>query len=117
MKEVKEWMEKSQRDLNTAEVNFKEGIYDASAFYSQQAAEKSLKALYIKENKKLWKIHDLYELSLKVGAPSEISEFCEQLTQHYIATRYPTDAEYSKEDAEEALKQSRDVIEWVKKKL
>ena len=72
-------------------MNLKEAIYDASAFYSQQAAE--------------------------VDAPVKISELCEKLTQHYIATRYPTDAEYSKTDAEEALDQSRDVIEWVKKRL
>jgi len=117
MEEVSQWIEKAEHDLNTAEVNLKEGIYDASAFFSQQAAEKALKALYILKYRKLWKIHDLYELSKKVGSPKDISNISEKLTQHYIATRYPNEEEYSRKDAEEALGQAKKVMEWVKKKL
>lgn len=42
------WLRQAERDLNTAKVNLRERIYDASAFFSQQAAEKALKAFYIK---------------------------------------------------------------------
>jgi len=117
MEEVSQWFKKAERDFNVAEVNLKENIYDASAFFSQQAAEKALKALYIMKYKRLWKIHDLYELAKKVNATKNICDLCEKLTQHYIATRYPTDEEYSKKDAEEAINQSRMVIKWVKKRL
>ncbi|MBL7160235.1 MAG: HEPN domain-containing protein [Candidatus Aenigmarchaeota archaeon] len=117
MEEVAKWVEKAEHDLNAAEVNLKEGIYDVSAFFSQQAAEKSLKALYISKYKELWKIHDLYELAIKVEAPKTISDICEKLTQHYIATMYPNDEEYSKEDAEEAVEQAKKVMKWVKEKL
>lgn len=117
MEEVSGWMDKSKRDFSTAETNLREGIYDASAFYSQQAAEKALKALYIRNNKRLWKIHDLTELGKNLGAPGDIIIVCESLSQHCIATRYPTDARYEKVDAEEAVEQAKTVIEWVKKEL
>ena len=96
MEEVSKWFDKAEHDMNAAEVNLKEGIYDASAFFSQQAAEKALKALNILKHRKLWKIHDLYELSKEIDAPKGISLLCEKLTQHYIATRYPNDEVYSK---------------------
>lgn len=59
----------------------------------------------------------MYELAKKINAPKDISTICESLTQHYIATRYPNDGEYTKEDAEEALDQAKKVIKWVKEKL
>jgi HEPN domain-containing protein len=117
MEEVSQWIDKAEHDFRTAEINLRENVYDASAFFSQQAAEKALKALYILRNKRLWKIHDLYEISKKLNAPKQISGLCEELTQHYIATRYPNEVKYSREDAEEALEQSREVIAWVKKSL
>jgi len=45
------WLRKSERDMLAAEVNFKERLFEESAFFSHQAAEKALKALYIKNSK------------------------------------------------------------------
>jgi HEPN domain-containing protein len=117
MEETMEWLEKAGKDIRTAEVNLKQGIYDASAFFSQQAAEKALKALYIKKKAELWRTHDLGALAKKLGAEKKMTAVCDSLTEHYIATRYPTEAKYGKPDAEEALSQSREVVEWVRKTL
>ena len=63
MEETELWLRKSERDMLAAEVNFKQGLFEESAFFSHQAAEKALKALYIKKFKRLWKVHDLRALA------------------------------------------------------
>ena len=117
MEVIAEWTKKSGADIRVAEINLKEGLYEVVAFYSQQAAEKAMKAVFINEFGKLLKTHDLHLLGRKLGAPPGILMLCKALTQHYIITRYPMDAEYSKEDAESAVEQSKRVIEWSRKRL
>ena len=41
----KEWIDKAKRDLEVARYNFKGNLLEVAAFYSQQAAEKALKAV------------------------------------------------------------------------
>jgi HEPN domain-containing protein len=89
MKEVEKWMEKAEKDLRAAEINLQQGLFEVAAFLSHQAAEKALKALYILKKKRLWKIHDLKQISIAVGATPEIVEMCKNLNPHYLATRYP----------------------------
>lgn len=117
MDETKQWMEKAKRDLNAAGINLNENLFDVCAFLAQQASEKALKALYIQKFKKLLKIHDLYELGKKIGATKEILDACERLNPHYIATRYPSDENYTRELAEEALSDSKKVVEWANKAI
>ncbi len=47
-------------------------------------------------------------------APKEILEACDSLNPHCIETRYVVDVVYTKEMAEEAFKNAKRVIEWVK---
>ena len=117
MEDVNKWMEKSERDLYAAKINLQQKLYEVSAFLSHQAAEKALKALYILKFKRLWKIHNLYDLGEKVGAPKDILDLCEKLNPHYLATRYPTEEEYTEEDAIEAFEFSEKVVTWSKKAL
>jgi HEPN domain-containing protein len=44
-KEVKNWLEQAEHDIEVAEYNLEGNMLDAAAFYSQQAAEKALKSL------------------------------------------------------------------------
>ena len=82
MKEFEIWMQKAEEELETAKYNFKGNQFSASLFFSQQAAEKALKALYIKINKELLKTHDLALLARKVDAPKDIGALCKSLSQH-----------------------------------
>lgn len=50
-KVVKNWIALADYDLKTAEVMFKGGRYVYVAFTCQQAVEKLLKAIYVKEKK------------------------------------------------------------------
>jgi HEPN domain-containing protein len=117
MEEVRFWLKKGERDLDSARFNLEGKRYDVAAFLSQQAAEKALKALYILKHKELWKIHDLVKLGEKLSAPNDILALCEKLTQHYITARYNIDAEYTESDVREAINDSSKVIEWTRKKL
>ena len=103
--EVKNWLKKAEHDLTTSMVNFQEEIYDASAFFCQQAVEKALKALYIQKFKKLIRTHDLVYLGKKVNLPGELLEFCDDINSFYIETRYPDSyAEFEKDYVESFIK-------------
>ncbi|MBS3056544.1 MAG: HEPN domain-containing protein [Candidatus Aenigmarchaeota archaeon] len=115
--EVKKWLKKAEKDLLAAKINLQQELYDVSSFLSHQAAEKALKALYILKFKRLWKTHDLVGLLVKLNSEEDLLEICDELNRHYIDTRYPSEAEYTETVAEDAIKNSKKVVEWVKKKL
>lgn len=117
--EIKKWMEKAEHDLNTAKTNFHERIYDAAAFYSQQSAEKALKALCIKTLGEVVKTHDLVFLSRKLDLPDELKIACKELSPAYTYTRYPDviEIETLDEVSEKLIGYAKEVLEWVKKKI
>src|SRR3989338_5829633 len=116
--EVKKWLKKAEKDLLAAKINLQQELYDVSSFLSHQAAEKALKALYILKFKRLWKTHDLVGLLVKLNSEEDLLEICDELNRHYIDTRYPSEAEYTETVAEDAIKNSKKVIEWhVKHKI
>ena len=57
--EVKRWWSKAEDDFDKAEILFKNKKYDGAVFFCQQAVEKGLKALTLKKQNKIKKIHDL----------------------------------------------------------
>ena len=118
MSETDKWMNMALHDLETSEYNLEGNILDVSAFYCQQAVEKALKALYIKEYGKLIRTHDLLFLAKKLNLPGDLIEICDEINPFYIGTRYPDMyEEYTQKEVEEAINKVRGVIEWVKKKI
>src|SRR3989344_2520845 len=120
-KEVFDWLNSAEDDLETAEVLFKQKVYYASAFYSQQAAEKSLKAAYISKFRKIAVKHNIIGFSRELSAPDEIQFACKKLNPHYVQSRYPDAANaipkdaYDDEIAEELLEEAKKVFEWSEK--
>lgn len=51
---------------------FKNKKHEESAFFSQQAAEKALKALSLEKHEKIRKIHDIVELGREVKLPEHL---------------------------------------------
>lgn len=121
-KEVSDWVESAKNDLETATTLLREKVFYASAFYSQQAAEKALKAAYISKSKKLYAQHNIISLATELGATSEIIASCKRLNPHYIQSRYPDAANavpadsYDNKIASELLIESKKVVEWAIKK-
>lgn len=118
MTEKDKWMNMALHELETAEYNLEGSILDAAAFHCQQAVEKALKALYIKEYKRLIRTHDLLFLGKKLNLPDDLIEICDAINPFYIGARYPDMyEEYGEEEVEEAINRAREVIEWVRKKI
>jgi HEPN domain-containing protein len=116
------WMQ-SEEDLRTAELIIEVGRFYASVFFSQQAAEKALKALYIYQKKRLPKTHNIVELASDLGAPDEVIEACQELNPDYVTTRYVDAANgvpakmYSHNSAIIHIEYAKTVIAWIQQHL
>jgi len=82
--EIKRWLEQADADLKSARNSMKSKDFYLSAFMSQQAVEKTLKALYLKKFGELRKIHDLAYLARKLALSDELIRKCEKLTKVYV---------------------------------
>lgn len=122
--ETKNWWRQAQADIKTAKDNIASKNFYASVFFAQQAAEKSLKALYIQLNGSFPpKTHDLVELCRKVIAPQEVILVAGGLTITYLSSHYPGLAPkipadfYNKEKAVSHLKEAKVILQWVKSRI
>ncbi|MEK6983963.1 MAG: HEPN domain-containing protein [Nanoarchaeota archaeon] len=117
--EIKRWMEFAKDDLKKAHDNFNIENYNLSSFLCQQAVEKALKAMLIKKMNKYPKIHDLVMLGNLAGLDKNLLKYCEKLTFVYTETRYPDTSyrKYSKEESEEDIKNTEEILKWIGKKL
>lgn len=118
-KEVEDWIKKAEGDLKAAEnsLNFK--YYDWSCFQSEQAVEKALKALLLKEKNRIPKTHDLVSLGKEVNLPIKYIDYCKELTLSYIYIRYP-DIENKKDIRDMApilLNYAKEILQWIKEKI
>jgi len=124
MERSKDWIKQAERDLESAQAQKEDRFYEWSAFISQQAAEKAIKAVFQKLGIEAWG-HSLAELlkGLKeeIEVPEEILNSGRYLDRFYIPTRYPNGwpagapFEYIiEEDAENALIHSEKIIRFCK---
>ncbi len=117
--------EQALEDLKTAEALIDVKRYYASVFFSQQAAEKALKALYIELEREFPpKTHSLLRLADELEIKDEgIIDALLDLNPEYIVTRYPDAANevpariYNKRMAVEHFEKAKKVIEFCRKKL
>lgn len=121
--EMKNWMRQAERDLEVADKNLKFKEYYACAFFCQQAVEKVLKSLLIKEKNVLIKTHDLVTLGKKVNIPQKFIKDINELSEAYIDSRYGGEYDkipaelFDERDANKFIKIAREVLKWAKKKI
>ena len=121
--EEKEWLTQAEADFKTATNSLASKDYYASAFWSQQAIEKCLKAIIIKKSKELIKIHDLILLGKKANLPTDLLNKINLLSGVYIETRYGIiqgqipSKKFKEKDVSEFLSISKEVLEWSRKKI
>lgn len=122
---VREWVEISEYDLETAQAVLKARRYLYVAFLCQQAVEKILKAIYVRKKKCLPpRTHNLLYLAeqLKLDISLKDLELFSLLTQFYFENRYPGERvrlarEMNKNKAAEILKDARRVYRCLREKL
>ena len=115
--------EEAQEDLDTADKLIEIQKHYASVFYSEQAAENALKAMYLERKRRTAFTHDLTELAEELAAPENVFRAAAELSPDYLITRYPDAANavpaklYDQASALLHLEFSRQVMEWVKEEL
>ena len=116
------WWKQAERDLKSSKNSLNSKDYYVSALLSQQAVEKALKCLYLKEKGELLRIHDVVKLAREVNAPLEIVKKCAEINPVYVEVRYPEGNELpadkiNKNEAEKILEMAGEVLIWIKKQL
>lgn len=122
--EVILWFEQAKDDLKNAEKNLAQDIYYVCAFLSQQAAEKALKAYYIKTKREIpVKTHNLITLGKALEVPEEILSYLRELNSDYVTTRYPDAANglpseiFDKAIALDHMTKAQEVMSWVTSRI
>lgn len=122
--EIERWLLQAKEELDTADISFQARKWFAVAFWSQQAVEKALKALYLfKKKESPGTTHSLTYLGRELKVPSQYWNFLRDLTKEYYLSRYPDASEdvpyksYTQEDAQKYLNECRELIKWVGSQL
>ena len=119
-KEYLYWMKKAESDLRKADILKEKCEFDGATFYSQQTAEKALKAVCLFNNFGLIKTHDLLILGKKVNLPEKTLEKAIILNSFYTSSRYPLlieEQDFSKESADKSLLYAEEVLKWCKQQI
>jgi HEPN domain-containing protein len=119
---LRRWLRYAEDDLRSAEILLKQGgVPRISCFHAQQAAEKSIKAIFVFLQVDFPFTHDLNRLRdlLPEGwtVKEDFPDFTD-LSEWAVEPRYPGDLrEATQEDAQAAVEQARNVYETALKDL
>lgn len=122
-----DWFRQSKADLRHAETSLEAEQYEWCCFAAQQAAEKALKALFLKRGFDAWG-HTLTALLGNLAEAGELPEklfdCAKSLDKHYIPTRYPNGFDsgaptdfYTKNESAAALDCAEKIIEYCKNQI
>lgn len=119
--EAKKWIEFAKMDLEVADHLLK-NMYpqplEIICYHSEQAAEKSLKAILFTNNKEVPRTHDLSFLLGKCSQDIEIEEsyidMCDRLTPFGVVIRYPHELPIDLPLAQKAKDYANKIYEWSK---
>ena len=114
------WLKYASDDLQSAEVLFKEGIYNMVCFHSQQVVEKLFKSFIATYHQEIPRIHNLIRLhkiceDLQGSQLNLDEEGLIFLNDVYIDSRYPADfgilpsGQPDKEEARKAYNYAKDM--------
>ncbi len=121
---MSDWWRQALEDLKTAQLNIGIKRYYASVFFSQQAGEKALKAVFIHGRRRLPpRRHNMVELCRLLKAPRGVTNAAIELNPEYIVARYPNAAKgvpeqmYTKQLAQTHLHAAKEIVRWARKSL
>jgi HEPN domain-containing protein len=113
----REWLNRARSNLAKAKVRRK-GVYlEDLCFDAQQAAEKAIKAVLIKQDVKFPYIHDLAELltlaeETGINIPKSM-QMAGELSKFAVFTRYPFESSpIVEKEYKEAVKIAEAVLRW-----
>lgn len=128
--EALRWFTQAKDEFEDADELRKRGRFYLALFHFQQSAEKALKAfLYLRaESSEVFRVHSIGDLaSMAIEADPDFKEIksAKKLDKYYVITRYPNGLPGDvpsrffddPEEAEEAMRQAKSVVELVEKKI
>jgi len=113
----------ARADYATAVTLLDAGIYYASVFFSQQTAEKALKAVAINSQQRNPKGHHLIQIANSLDAPIDVMNAAAELNAEFLMSRNPDAGEgvpaqmYDQESAVMHLRAAETVLDWAKTTL
>lgn len=115
-----EWLRYAGVDRQAAKHLLDAGDYETCAFHCQQAVEKLLKAIIVKQTGEPPPYaHDLLTLLKKISGievEESMAESINAVDSYYIGTRYPLDVvdpgTFKKPLAEKAVQQTEEIFTW-----
>ncbi len=114
------WLEKAEFFRREAKRHYAEGVYWATCFEAQQAAELYLKALQVALLGFHEFTHDLSKLlqvleDAGLTVPGDLYAYADALAPHYTMAPYPgrKPVEYSQHTARRCLDYMEKIVEWV----
>lgn len=122
VKQVQNWLDIVQDDMDMAQISFSKRKYSYVAFFCQQAVEKAFKACIQAKGEFPPKIHNLLVLAEKAGLSdsfdAEGKKFLATLTEFAIEARYPdqkaeVSARCTKVMVEGLLKKAKEMTAWL----
>jgi HEPN domain-containing protein len=122
------WLDQAEADLKTAKDCLKDENYYASAFFSQQSAEKGLEGFLYSKGYRALITHSVTELLEESSKLRRVFEgfvnYGKELDRHYIGSRYPNFYPkgpaykyYTEEIAERCLNYAELILREVRKFL
>lgn len=122
-----DWLRQAEADLRHAHQALKDGSYEWSCFAAQQAAEKALKALFLRLGMEAWG-HTLTaligNLPETISVDADLVAGAKTLDKHYIPTRYPNSFDsgaptdfYTREEAETAVTKAGAILEFCRREI
>lgn len=99
------------------------GVYFASVFFAQQAAEQALRAANIQKLQKIPRGHNLIQMSNALDAPMEVMNAAAELNPEFLATRSPETVSgvpsqnYDRKAARLHLRCAQTIVDWIKASL
>jgi HEPN domain-containing protein len=122
-----DWLRQAEADLLHARNARDDGDYNWSAFASQQAAEKAIKAVFQRQHLDAWghTLSVLLENLPPAQRPSaDLVDAAKELDKHYIPTRYPNGFErgapvdfYTRREAEQAIANAEMILAWCRRQV
>jgi HEPN domain-containing protein len=118
-----DWFRQAKADLRHARNALEDGDYEWSCFAAHQAAEKAIKAVFLKQGMDAWG-HTLTvligNLPKSVLQPTEaLVNYARILDKYYIPTRYPNGFDsgaptdfYTADEAGSAVHQAEAILEF-----
>ncbi|MEA3440428.1 MAG: HEPN domain-containing protein [Chloroflexota bacterium] len=123
-----DWYRQAEADLQHARHAMEDADYEWSCFACHQAAEKALKAVYLKLGMDAWG----HTVTVLIGnlpdtveqPQDELIDYARVLDKYYIPTRYPNGFEsgaptdfYTHEEARNAIRQAEGILEYCRNQI